>query len=226
MPDTDAKLLATQIGDRIRTITTEIEGVAGARKVQLVAVSKQQPAARIDAALAAGHRVFGENRVAEAEAHWQARRQAYPDLCLRFIGHLQSNKAALAVALCDVIESVDRDKLALSLAKEMAQQKRPLPCLVQVNTGEEAQKSGVAPQDAVAFVARCRNQHGLNIVGLMCIPPLHEEAAMHFALLAKLAGEAGVTELSMGMSGDYIEAVKFGATSVRLGTAIFGARVN
>ena len=196
--------------------------------VKLVAVSKQQPDERIDAALAAGQRVFGENRVGEAVARWghrrTHRRQAYPDLRLHLIGALQTNKVAEAVGLFDVIEVVDREKLAAALAREMQKQARPLPCLVQVNTGDEAQKSGVSPLEAVAFARRCQHQYGLNVEGFMCIPPIDETPAMHFALLAKLAGEAGFSVLSMGMSGDYLEAIRFGATQVRIGTGIFGAR--
>ena len=200
--------------------TTLAEG----RLVRLVAVSKQQPDERVEAALAAGHRIFGENRVAEAATRWQTRKSHYPDLELRLIGHLQSNKTAAAIALFDAIESLDRDKLAQSLRREMTRQGREVPCLVQVNTGDEGQKSGIDPGQAVDFVKHCRTSHGLDIRGLMCIPPMHEEAAMHFALLAKLAKQADVAELSMGMSGDYQEALKFGATSIRLGTAIFGPR--
>jgi len=193
--------------------------------VKLVAVSKQQPDDRIDAALEAGQRVFGENRVQEAMGRWVHRRADYPDVILHLIGPLQTNKAADAVALFDVIEVLDREKLASALAKEMQRQNRHLPCLVQVNTGEEDQKSGIFPNEAVAFAHHCRDHYGLNITGMMCIPPADEEPAMHFALLAKLAKEAGLTTLSMGMSGDYLEAVKFGATSVRVGSAIFGERL-
>ncbi len=194
-------------------------------QVELIAVSKQQPDDRIDAALEAGQRVFGENRVQEAMGRWVHRRADYPDLKLHLIGPLQTNKAADAVALFDVIEVLDREKLASALAKEMQRQNRHLPCLVQVNTGEEDQKSGIFPNEAVAFAHHCRDHYGLNITGMMCIPPADEEPAMHFALLAKLAKEAGLTTLSMGMSGDYLEAIKFGATSVRVGSAIFGERL-
>ena len=194
-------------------------------QVELIAVSKQQPDDRIDAALEAGQRVFGENRVQEAMGRWVHRRADYPDLKLHLIGPLQTNKAADAVALFDVIEVLDREKLASALAKEMQRQNRHLPCLVQVNTGEEDQKSGIFPNEAVAFAHHCRDHYGLNITGMMCIPPADEEPAMHFALLAKLAKEAGLTTLSMGMSGDYLEAIKFGTTSVRVGSAIFGERL-
>ena len=190
----------------------------------LVAVSKRQPDDRIEAALVAGHRVFGENRVQEAQERWTLRLDIYPELRLHLIGPLQTNKSADAVALFDVIEVVDRPKLALSLSAEMASQGRPLPCYVQVNTGEEDQKSGIWPEEADDFIAFCRDECGLNIVGLMCVPPVDEEPAMHFALLRTIAERNGLSGLSMGMSGDYEEAVRFGATSVRVGSAIFGSR--
>ena len=190
----------------------------------LVAVSKRQPDDRINAALAAGHRLFGENRVQEAQQRWQHRRDTHPDLRLHLIGPLQTNKAAEAVALFDVIEVVDRPKLARVLGQEMDRQGRHLPCYVQVNTGEEEQKSGVLPDEADAFIVQCRDEFGLNIIGLMCIPPQDEEPAMHFALLRTIAARNSLPKLSMGMSGDFEEAVAFGATSVRVGSAIFGAR--
>jgi pyridoxal phosphate enzyme (YggS family) len=190
----------------------------------LVAVSKRQSDDRIEAALAAGHRVFGENRVQEAQERWTSRRDLYPDLRLHLIGPLQTNKSADAVALFDVIEVVDRPKLARSLSAEMARQGRHLPCYVQVNTGEEDQKSGIWPEEADDFIAFCRDECGLDIAGLMCIPPVDEEPAMHFALLRTIAERNGLSDLSMGMSGDYEEAVRFGATSVRVGSAIFGSR--
>ena len=173
----------------------------------LVAVSKRQPNDRIEAALAAGHRVFGENRVQEAQERWTSRRGPYPELRLHLIGPLQTNKSADAVALFDVIEVVDRPKLARSLSVEMARQGRHLPCYVQVNTGEEDQKSGIWPEEADDFIAFCRNECGLDIAGLMCIPPVDEEPAMHFALLRTIAERNGLSGLSMGMSGDYEEAV-------------------
>jgi len=190
----------------------------------LVAVSKRQPDDRIDAALSAGHRVFGENRVQEAQRHWQHRRDLHDDLVLHLIGPLQTNKSAEAVALFDVIEVVDRPKLARALAQEMERQERSLDCYVQVNTGEEPQKSGILPGEADEFIAFCQNECGLSIVGLMCIPPQDEEPAMHFALLRTIAMRNGLEQLSMGMSGDFEEAIRFGATSVRVGSAIFGAR--
>ena len=190
----------------------------------LVAVSKRQPDDRVEAALAAGHRVFGENRVQEAQERWASRRALYPELRLHLIGPLQTNKVADAVALFNVIEVVDRPKLARSLSTEMVRQERSLPCYVQVNTGEEDQKSGIWPEEADDFIVFCRNECGLDIAGLMCIPPVHEEPAMHFALLRIIAERNSLSGLSMGMSGDYEEAVRFGATSVRVGSAIFGSR--
>jgi PLP dependent protein len=192
-------------------------------RVTLVAACKAQPEARIDAALAAGQRTFGENYVQEAVARWSARRERYPDLRLHLIGPLQSNKAKEAVACFDVIETLDRPKLAQALAKEMARQQRPLPCFVQVNTGEEPQKAGVAPGEADAFIAECRRL-GLDVAGLMAIPPEDEEPSLHFALLGKIAARNGLAQLSMGMSADYEVAVQFGATHVRVGSALFGAR--
>ena len=192
--------------------------------ITLVAVSKRQPDDRIDAALDAGHRCFGENRVQEAQMRWTARRVAYPDLTLHLIGALQTNKAADAVALFDVIEVVDRPKLARALSVEMNRQNRQLACYIQVNTGDEPQKSGISPADVDAFISQCRDEFGLTIVGLMCLPPADEEPAMHFSLLATIAKRNGLEKLSMGMSGDYEEAIGFGATSVRVGSAIFGAR--
>lgn len=192
--------------------------------VTLTAVSKLQPDERVEAMLATGQRVFGENRVQEAQARWSSRRARYPDLSLRLIGPLQSNKAADAVALFDVIESLDRPKLAATLADEVQKQGRSPQILIQVNTGEEAQKSGVAPLDADAFIKAAKDAYGLPVVGLMCIPPADEEPAMHFALLAKIAARNGLAELSMGMSDDFETAIRFGATHVRVGSALFGAR--
>jgi hypothetical protein len=201
-------------------------GAAGRKPgdITLVAVSKRQSEERLDAALAAGQRVFGENRVQEAQAHWSARRADYPDLELRLIGPLQSNKADDAVALFDVIETLDRDKLAAALRKAMDAQGRTPRLYVQVNTGEEAQKAGIAPADLPDFLARMRQHYGFQIEGLMCIPPVEEPAGLHFALLDTLACENGVERLSMGMSGDFETAVALGATSVRVGTAFFGER--
>jgi hypothetical protein len=192
--------------------------------VTLVAVAKTHPAQAVRAAIAAGQRVFGENRVQEAEAKYPALRAACPDLRLHLIGPLQTNKARAAVAAFDVIETVDRPKLGRVLAEEMARAGRRLPCFVQVNTGEEPQKAGVIPAEADAFIRQCRDEFRLDIVGVMCIPPLEEEPAPHFALLRKIADRNGLAGVSMGMSHDYEIAIQFGATHVRVGTAIFGPR--
>jgi len=192
--------------------------------VELVAVSKVQPDERIEAMLATGQRVFGENRVQEAVGRWESRRAAHAGLELRLIGPLQSNKAREAVALFDVIETLDREKLAVALAEACAKEGRNPRLYVQVNTGEEEQKAGVAPREADAFIAAMRRDFGFAIEGLMCIPPAEEPAGPHFALLAKIAARNGIAKLSMGMSADYEIAVLFGATSVRVGSALFGAR--
>ncbi len=192
--------------------------------VTLVAVSKTFDDIHVRPVVAAGQRVFGENRVQEAMGKWPALKADFADVELHLIGPLQSNKAKEAVALFDVIETVDREKIAAELAREMARQGRRLRLYVQVNTGSEPQKAGIEPREAVAFVKRCREVHGLAIEGLMCIPPAEENPGPHFALLEKLAREAGVEKLSMGMSGDFETAVAFGATSVRVGSAIFGSR--
>jgi pyridoxal phosphate enzyme (YggS family) len=195
-----------------------------AASVQLVAVSKSQPNERIAAMLATGQRVFGENRVQEAEAHWEGRRASGLDIELRLIGPLQTNKAKEAVALFNVIETLDREKLAAALADACATAGKAPRLYVQVNTGEEEQKAGVAPAEADAFIAAVRRTYGFAVEGLMCIPPAEEPAGPHFALLAKIAARNGVAKLSMGMSADYETAVMFGATSVRVGSALFGAR--
>lgn len=192
--------------------------------VALVAVSKQQPDERIEAMLAAGQRLFGENRVQEAQARWSERRAAVPGLKLRLIGPLQSNKAADAARLFDAIDSLDRPKLAAAIADAAQKQGRCPELLIQVNTGEEPQKAGVAPAEADAFIRAVREEYGLPVAGLMCIPPADEEPAMHFALLAKIAARNGLVELSMGMSHDFETAIRFGATQVRVGSALFGAR--
>jgi pyridoxal phosphate enzyme (YggS family) len=192
--------------------------------VTLIAVGKVQPVEKLEAALAAGQRVFGENRVQEAKAKFPELRERYPDIELHLIGPLQTNKVKDAVALFDVIETVDRPKLVQALAEEMRKQNRALRCFVEVNTGAEPQKAGILPQDVAAFVESCRADYGLPISGLMCIPPANEEPALHFALLADLAKRLDLPVISMGMSGDFETAVRFGATHVRVGTAIFGAR--
>ncbi|HEY0293137.1 MAG TPA: YggS family pyridoxal phosphate-dependent enzyme [Hansschlegelia sp.] len=192
--------------------------------VTLVAVSKTFSGEEIAPTLDAGHRVFGENRVQEAQGKWPGLRERYDGVELHLIGPLQSNKAAEAVALFDVIHTVDRPKIAQALAKEMAAQGRRPKLFVQVNTGEEPQKAGVPPSETDAFVAACRAEYGLAIEGLMCIPPFDEPPAPHFALLDKLARRNGLKGLSMGMSADFVDAVPFGATLVRVGSAIFGTR--
>ena len=217
------------IEERLNEVSTAIAKAArdGGRSpddITLVAVSKTFDADAIRPAILAGQRVFGENRVQEAQGKWPALRDETPGIELHLIGPLQSNKAADAVALFDVIETVDREKIARALADEMKRQDRAPKLYVQVNTGLEPQKAGIAPDDTEAFVDLCRNELGLAVEGLMCIPPAEENPGPHFALLAKLAGRCGVEKLSMGMSGDYETAVAFGATSVRVGSAIFGTR--
>ncbi|TNE39445.1 MAG: YggS family pyridoxal phosphate-dependent enzyme [Alphaproteobacteria bacterium] len=195
-----------------------------ASDIDLVAVSKVHGEDRIRPVLEAGHRIFGENRVQEAKGKWPALRADYPDVLLHLIGPLQTNKVKEAVALFDVIETVDREKLARKLAEEMKVQGRDLPVYIQINTGAEAQKAGVLPEEADHFIRLCREDLGLHVIGLMAIPPAQEEASLHFMLLEKIAKRNGIKKLSMGMSGDYEVAIAFGATSVRVGTAIFGAR--
>lgn len=190
-------------------------------EITLVAVSKTQPWEVIEPVLAAGQRVFGENRVQEAMARWAERRA---EVTLHLIGPLQSNKAREAVAFFDVIETLDREKLARALAEEIRKQGRAPRVYIQVNTGEEPQKAGVAPPDADAFIAACRGVHGIEPEGLMCIPPADEPPGPHFALLRKIAARNGLAKLSMGMSGDFETAIRFGATSVRVGSAVFGVR--
>lgn len=221
---------AAEIPDRLRLVKEEIALAAEAagRKLdaaRLIAVSKTVPAAVIEEAIEAGQRIFGENRVQEAQGKWPALKALHPDLELHLIGPLQTNKVKEAVALFDVIETVDRPKLARALAEEMERQGKRPRLFVQVNTGEEPQKAGVAPEETASFVALCRETFNLTIEGLMCIPPFDEDPSMHFALLAKLGEKLGLRELSMGMSGDFARAIAFGATYVRVGTAIFGERV-
>ena len=194
------------------------------QQVTLVAVSKTFPAEEIAPFLDAGQRVFGENRVQEAQDKWPGLRARFADVELHLIGPLQTNKAREAVALFDVIETLDRDKLARVLAQEMQRAGKSLPCFVQVNIGLEPQKAGIAPDETVAFVARCRTEHGLNIVGLMCIPPDGVPPGPYFAQMVSLGQAAGVTALSMGMSGDFEVGVWMGATHVRVGSALFGHR--
>ncbi|MFN7163266.1 MAG: YggS family pyridoxal phosphate-dependent enzyme [Hyphomonas sp.] len=210
------------ISKRRDAILAELSAAAAPPPV-LVAVSKSQSAEAIGALLATGQRVFGENRVKEAKSHWESRRERLPDLELHLIGPLQSNKAEDAVRLFDVIQTLDRPKLAGALAAAMAKTGRRPRLMIQVNTGEEPQKAGVSPDGLPALLAHARAQ-GLEIDGLMCIPPVGEPAGPHFALLAKLARAHGLASLSMGMSGDYELAARFGATHVRVGTALFGER--
>ena len=218
-----------QIAANLAAVRARIEAAARAAgrpadAVNLVAVSKTHPADSVRAALEAGQRVFGENRVQEAIAKFPGLRGDYPDLTLHLIGPLQTNKVKEAVAHCDVIQTVDRPRLAEALAREMERSGRHLPCFIEVNTGEEPQKAGVLPTDADAFIADCRDRLGLAVIGLMCIPPENEEPALHFALLREIARRNGLDQLSMGMSADFETAIRFGATHVRVGTAIFGAR--
>ncbi len=216
-----AKNLAA-VMDYIATAAASVNRTSD--QVHLVAVSKVHDDARIRPVLEAGHRVFGENRVQEAMSKWPALRAAFDNIELHLIGPLQSNKVKEAVETFDVIETVDRPKIARALAKEFEKTGRHLACYVQVNTGEEPQKAGVMPSDTDAFVKMCRDELDLDIQGLMCIPPIDEEPALHFALLAKLADRNGLAVRSMGMSSDYETAIKLGATHVRVGTAIFGSR--
>jgi pyridoxal phosphate enzyme (YggS family) len=215
--------------DRLAEVRQHIAAAARAAgrdpaSVTLVAVSKTHGADRVRELLDAGQRIFGENRVQEAEEKFPALKAEYPDLKLHLIGPLQTNKTREAVALFDVIQSVDRERLAAMLAKEMTRSGRRPDCYIQVNTGEEPQKAGVLPAELDAFVASCRDTHKLPIVGLMCIPPVDEEPALHFALLAKMAARNGLSSVSMGMSADYETAIRLGATHVRVGTALFGHR--
>ncbi len=233
--------MTEQLGD----MTTQADGAASAKRlaevldringaaekagrppgsVQLVAVSKTFDADAIRPVIEAGQKVFGENRVQESQGKWPALKEQYPDLQLHLIGPLQTNKARDAVQLFDCIETVDREKLARVLAREMANAGRKVPVFVQVNTGAESQKAGILPDEADAFVTFCRDECRLEVKGLMCIPPIDEEPALHFALLEKIAKRNGLTGLSMGMSADFETAVQFGATHVRVGSAIFGER--
>lgn len=217
-----------EVAERLEQVRGRIDAAAmragrdpGA--VTLVAISKTQPEARISAALAAGQRVFGENRVQEAEAHWAARRAADEDLELHLVGPLQTNKVRDAVALFDVIQTLDRPKLATHLARAFDRAGMSRRCFIQVNTGEEPQKAGILPADADEFIAACRALD-LPVEGLMCIPPADEPAPPHFALLGEIAARNGLTQLSMGMSADFEAAAELGATHVRVGTGVFGPR--
>ncbi len=213
----------------LSSVLSRIAAAARAAKrdpasVHLVAVTKTYAEEHILPVIEAGHRLFGENRVQEAKAKWPALRQRFADIELHLIGPLQSNKAKEAVSLFDAIHSIDRPKIAAAVAEEMTKQGKRLQLFIQVNTGEEPQKAGVMPAEAAAFLRLCREELKLEIAGLMCIPPVDEEPAVHFAFLAKLAGELGLAGLSMGMSADFETAVAFGATHVRVGSEIFGRR--
>ena len=214
---------------RLAEVEARVAAAAAAAKrdaasVRLIAVSKTFDAPAIVPTLEAGHRRFGENRVQEAKGKWPGLRQQFPDIELHLIGPLQSNKAREAVELFDAIHSIDRPKIAKAVGEEMARQGKRLELFIQVNTGEEPQKAGVMPREAASLLGLCRDELKLAIAGLMCIPPLDEEAGVHFAFLSKLAGDLGVAGLSMGMSADFEAAIAFGATHVRVGSAIFGHR--
>jgi len=219
----------TAIPARLASVQQRIAAAAHAAKrdpafVHLVAVTKTFGAEHILPVLETGHRLYGENRVQEAKGKWPALRERFPGIELHLIGPLQSNKAKEAVQLFDAIHTIDRPKIAEVVANEMAKQGRKLKLFIEVNTGEEPQKAGVMPKEAAALLRLCREQLKVDVCGLMCIPPLDEEAAVHFAFLAKLAQELGLSELSMGMSADFETAVAFGATYVRVGSQIFGSR--
>ncbi|USG61436.1 YggS family pyridoxal phosphate-dependent enzyme [Sneathiella marina] len=218
----DVSLNLADVQTRIITVAQK-----WGRKVEdidLIAVSKRQPVELVRAALQSGHRIFGENRVQEAEGKWPQLKSEFNSVKIHLIGPLQTNKAKEAIALFDCIQTVDRMKLAKILAKEMRALDKHLPVYIQVNTGKEPQKAGVIPEDADAFIKTCITELNLNVIGLMCIPPVSEQPAPHFALLAKIAARHGLSKLSMGMSADYETGIQFGATSVRVGTAIFGMR--
>jgi len=222
---TAAEVAANLAGVRERIAVAARAAGRDPAAVTLVAVAKSQPPGRVEAALAAGQRVFGENYVQEAKERWPTLRARHPDVELHLVGGLQSNKTADAVALFDVIQTVDRPRLARELAKEIGRQGRRPRLLVQVNTGEEQQKGGVAPGGLDALLSLCRDELGLPVEGLMAIPPEDEDTAPHAALLAKLAARHGLARVSVGMSGDFETAVRFGGTIVRVGTAVFGSRL-
>jgi pyridoxal phosphate enzyme (YggS family) len=228
-PSSETTPVSPDPAENLKTVLARIAearrvAIAPAPAITLVAVAKTQPIERILPVLAAGHRCFGENRVQEAKAKWPDLKSRFADVELHLIGPLQTNKVREAVALFDVIQSLDRPRLAEALKVELEKSGRVPRLFVQVNTGEEVQKAGVAPKEAVGFVRHCRDTLRLPVQGLMCIPPVDEQPALHFALLNKLAKEAEVEFLSMGMSDDFETAIRFGATHVRVGSAIFGPR--
>ena len=217
------------INEKLNTVKQSIEAALTANdrlegSAKLVAVSKTKPRAAIEIALNNGHRLFGENRVQETAEKWVDLKKLYPDTQLHLIGPLQTNKVALAIRLFDVIETIDRLKLAKAISRQIKNTGHKTRCFIQVNTGKEEQKAGVFPEDADEFINTCKSDLNLPIDGLMCIPPTEEEPALHFSLLRKIAERNKIQELSMGMSGDYVTAIQFGATYVRIGTAIFGSR--
>jgi pyridoxal phosphate enzyme (YggS family) len=221
----DREALRARLADVSRRIAAAARRAGrGPASVSLVAITKTIAADPVATVLEAGHRIFGENRVQEARAKWPALRERYPGIELHLVGALQSNKARDAVQLFDAIHSIDRGKIAEAVAQEMARQGKSLKLFIQVNTGEEPQKAGVAPKEVGHLLRTCREELGLAVAGLMCIPPVDEEPGVHFAFLAKLAGEHGLTCLSMGMSADFEKAILFGATHVRIGSEIFGSR--
>ncbi|HEX5281498.1 MAG TPA: YggS family pyridoxal phosphate-dependent enzyme [Micropepsaceae bacterium] len=221
--------VSLRTAENLKSVYARIEAarsaaISPAREIRLIAVSKTHPVERILPVLEAGHRIFGENRVQEAKAKWPGLKDRYPGIELHLIGALQTNKVRDAVALFDFVHSLDRRSLAETLKKELEKSRRAVRLFVQVNTGQEEQKGGIAPSEAASFVRHCRDELLLPVIGLMCIPPTDEEPALHFALLGKLAGECGLEFLSMGMTDDFETAIRFGATHLRLGTAIFGSR--
>jgi PLP dependent protein len=224
IPSAEIDIAANLSAVNARIAAAALHAGRPAGSVTLVAVGKTHAAETLRRALAAGHRTFGENRVQEAEAKWPPLRREFPDLVLHLIGPLQRNKVRRALRLFDVIETVDRPELARAIAEAAREEGRSPQVFIQVNTGEEPQKAGVHPEETDALVHTCRNELALSVRGLMCIPPIDEEPSLHFALLREIARRNGLHELSMGMSGDFEVAVRFGATHVRIGTAIFGAR--
>jgi hypothetical protein len=224
--DINTKIKQNLLAVRNDIIRAQVDAGGSKSPVTIIGVSKEQPEERVEAALEAGLRIFGENRVQEAEARWRTRRKQFSDLELHLIGPLQTNKARAAVRLFDVIQTVDRLRLAETLGRIMAEEDKSCSCYVQVNTGEEKQKAGIAPDETPNFVSTCIDKYSLNIVGLMCIPPAADVAAPHFAFLKQMADQLNLPYVSMGMSADYLDAVELGATHVRIGSGIFGNRAS